>query len=77
MDDRTDFAYYAIERKYGPLPEENTHWEGIIETHYDECPMAIAAHKKIKSTLCVCKELGIAEMDARIEKEDREIEKGA
>ncbi len=29
-------------------------WEKIEDLHYAACPMAIAARKRLKSTLCMC-----------------------
>ncbi len=29
-------------------------WEKIADLHYPECPVCIAAKKKLKSTLCMC-----------------------
>lgn len=35
-------------------------WEKIGDEHYPECPTSIAAGKKLKSTVCVCAEIKIA-----------------
>ncbi len=60
MDDRTDRAYYAIERRLGPLPEEPSVWDTIEDEHYPQCPKAVAARKKLPSTLCLCDKIKIA-----------------
>lgn len=39
-------------------------WEKINDTHYDECPTAIAAHEHRKSTLCLCDKIEIANQSA-------------
>lgn len=49
---------------------ENVHhyadkWEKIEDHHYPECPVAIAAKKKIISTLCVCGEIEKANKSAQ------------
>jgi hypothetical protein len=53
-------------------------WDMIIDNHFDECPMCIAAKEHRKSTLCVCDLLQNAweQVEAIIEEQDRAEEKG-
>ncbi len=58
-------------------------WEKIVDEHFPECPTAVSARKGLKSTLCYCDKIEkaqeevAAEEDARIEADDRRLEKGS
>lgn len=42
-------------------------WAAIEELHYSECPVSIAAGKRLMSTCCLCLEIEEADRAARLE----------
>ena len=51
------------EDRYGTVTYYKTRWDMVMDNHFQECPMYIAAKKQMISTFCACDLVAEAQCD--------------